>query len=74
MANKNPEADYIDSSSSDSEENEELAQLKSGELIDNIKSILKTGKAAEEGQSENKKNKTKLVRKEVKFIGKRVWA
>ena len=66
MSNKSesPAEDY---SSSDSENNEEVANQKQEELLTNIKSILKTGDSKKEGK--NKKKGVKLVRKEVKLIG-----
>jgi hypothetical protein len=55
-------------SSSESEEDDAQATQKQQELVSNIKSILKTGKEGENGQKQ--KPGTKIVKKEVRLIGK----
>jgi len=67
MASKNTNNDYIESSSSDSEQNSEVEEQKAGEFVNNIKSILKS-KDNEQTVIDTQK-KAKLARKEVKFIG-----
>ena len=68
MSDKSIDSQMEDYSSSDSEEDQESVAIKQQELVGNIKSILKNTNADFEDKKKNKG--AKLVRKEVKLIGK----